>query len=96
MSKSVLVIDTPESCRNCRVKYDSYGECDICAGKDLIVDNYVETNTKPDWCPLSPLPDRKDLKQYVDNTACDISSVLAYQYAQGWNSFREELLKGKE
>lgn len=51
-NKSILVINTPSSCKTCRVRYDSYGECDICAGKDLIVDDFVEANTKPDWCPL--------------------------------------------
>jgi len=56
MSKSILVLDTPESCRKCKLRYDSYGQCEVCILADDVVDEFYETNTKPDWCPLSPLP----------------------------------------
>lgn len=88
MSKSILVIDTPESCEEC-ILYSGYS-C------------YAYTKPipckkpRPDWCPLSPLPERKNLRQYVDNTACDIGSMMAYQYTQGYNSCIDEILKGKE
>jgi len=91
----MLIIDTPESCAKCKLRYDSYGECDICAGKDLIVDDFIETNTKPDWCPLSSLPERINLKQYVENGVQDIGNMLAYQYAQGWNDCLEDIQKGR-
>lgn len=95
MSKSVLVIDTPKSCRECNLKFtDEYS--DYCPYKKADVYDYVQNNTKPENCPLSPLPSSISLKQYVDNTELNMESMLAYQYAQGWNEFRNEILKGGE
>ena len=93
MSKSVLVIDTSESCRDCDLKFtDEYS--DYCPYKKTDVFTYVHTNTKPNWCPLSSLPEPINLRQYVDNAALDMDSILAYQYAQGYNDFRNEILEG--
>lgn len=39
MSKSVLVIDTPENCYDC------------------------ESKSRPDWCPLKPLPEKKHYRE---------------------------------
>ena len=99
MNKSVLVIDTPKNCDECRLCYHEYyisheeTYCQLHKSGTFIA---VDKNTKPDWCPLSPIPERINLKQYVDNAARNIDSVLTHQYAQGWNSFREEILKGEE
>jgi hypothetical protein len=94
MSKSVLVIDTSESCRDCDLKFtDEYS--DYCPYKKTDVFTYVHTNTKPNWCPLSPLPDPVNLRQYGNNTPLDTMGALNYQYAQGYNDFREEILKGE-
>lgn len=93
MSKSVLVTDTPESCRDCDLKFtDEYS--DYCPYKKTDVFTYVHTNTKPNWCPLSSLPSPINLRQYADNTVLNLDGMLAYQYAQGWNEFRNEILKG--
>lgn len=84
-NKSVLVIDTPENCHDCPIIdycHNNDGKCNL-----LII---------PDWCPLSPLPPHKDLTEYINNANYAINSMLAYQYAQGWNSCRDEILKGKE
>ena len=31
MSKTVLVMDIPNSCDKCPLCFDSYGQCDLCA-----------------------------------------------------------------
>lgn len=92
MNKSVIVIDTPTSCRICPLNYDSYGLSDICSLKDRITDNYNETNAKPLWCPLSPLPERKDLTSYV-NGDTSLGNILHYNYAQGFNSCLDEIIR---
>ena len=99
INKSVLVIDTPESCRTCPLHYVEFGDNDIfgtahCGFKQEYIDYHYNANTKPDWCPLSPLPPYKDLAEYINNATYAINSALAYQYAQGWNNCREEILKG--
>lgn len=70
MSKSVLVIDTPETCIDCifcqeyRTKNKEYAYCYVTNGDsendmkpiDCI---YGYRQSKPDWCPLKPLPEEK-------------------------------------
>jgi len=88
MSKSVLVIDTPSSCGEC-ILYTGYS-CHVYTRPI-----HCPCNTKPDWCPLSSLPERMNLRQYVENGALDMDGILNYQYAQGWNDCIEEILKGE-
>lgn len=99
-NKSILVIDTPSSCKlcccNCCCGRDSYGELTLCTVKLKSTTEYRRENTKPDWCPLSPIPEKINLRQYTDNTALNIESIIAYQYAQGWNDFREQVMEGNE
>lgn len=90
MSKSVLVIDTPKHCSDCSIRFtDEYSDYCPCNKQDVFT--YVHTNTKPDWCPLSSLPERINLCQYVENGVLDMDGILAYQYAQGWNDCLQEI-----
>ena len=93
-NKSILVIDTPISCRDCKLVYDNYGLCDICVLTDDNVNYYCGTNTKPEWCPLSPIPE--EMKQDADKEVYDTYSLLMSHYVKGWNECREAIMKGKE
>ena len=95
MSKSVLVIETPSSCRDCGLRFDSYGQCEVCVVADDIVDQHYEKGTKPDWCPLRPLPSYKNLKQNTDDTKTYLEQILSYQFDQGYNTCLQEL-EGEE
>lgn len=86
MSKSVLVIDTPKSCRDCPLRYDPYGHLETCYIEDLYVDEYYEENIKPEWCPLVPLPSYKDL--IIGN---NLEALLSYQFNQGYNTCLQEI-----
>ena len=82
--KSVIVIDTPKNCLNCPARYDSYGMEDICALADDIIYN---CSSKPDWCPLLPLPEK--LKG---------NDSIYYQwgdYEDGYNACIDDILGGK-
>ena len=101
----MLIIDTPSSCSKCsycREDFSGYAMYNICNPSICVlannrdIDYYDETNTKPDWCPLSPLPEKINLKQYVDNCAADINSVVAYAYAQGYNDCLDEIIEGEK
>ena len=68
MSKSVLVIDTPENCYDCpfgtaycgELEYE--GLCELADCLDcveiLITEEHYdyESKSRPKWCPLKPLP----------------------------------------
>ena len=92
MSKSVLVIETPSSCRDCGLRFDSYGQCEVCVVADdyPIVDEHYEKGTKPNWCPLRPLPSYKNL-----NPNSSLESQLLYQFNQGYNTCLQEM-EGEE
>lgn len=90
MSKSILILDTPTSCRNCPLRYDPYGHLETCYIEDLYVDEHYEKGTKPDWCPLVPLPTYKEI--IIRDS---FESLLSCQFNQGYNTCLQEI-EGEE
>ena len=69
MSKSVLVIDTPGSCMGCNFFIcDGDTNMDSCMARETARSVDLEKYDKPDWCPLKPLPEKKE---YVDPTSSE-------------------------
>ena len=77
MSKSILVIDTPERCLDCPLgnSEESDGEevwCNIleCTSwqKGIYEDEEEElyNSKKPDWCPLKEMPEKDDAEKVLD------------------------------
>lgn len=93
MSKSVLVIDTPESCLDCQFCYElDEGEA-YCSISDDDKDTslmkkidceYGYCQGKPDWCPLKPLPEKDDFDDPYDEYYTG--------YRDGWNRCLEEIV----
>lgn len=79
MSKSVLVIDTPENCGKC--KFISTFWCRA-TGDRRVPNNDVI----PVWCPLDPLPE-KDMESYFPDEFGD-------GYATGWNACIDAITGG--
>ena len=102
MSKSVLVIDTPENCYDCpfgtsycgELEYEGLCELADCLDCDeiLITEEHYdcESKSKPVWCPLKLLPEKKE---YVNPT----SSAKAKKniIAVGWNTCINTIVKGR-
>lgn len=93
MSKSVLVIDTPENCLDCQFCYELDEGVEACCS---ISDDDKDTNLmkkinceygygqgKPDWCPLKPLPEEDHENHYPDEWEDG--------YADGWNDCLREI-----
>ena len=62
-SKSILVIDTPNNCAECKLMFlQGIGES-IC--------NAVDWSRRPSWCPLKPLPQKveMDFNEYYEGMA---------------------------
>lgn len=91
MSKSILVIDTPECCCQCSF---SGADGDYCCLKENMVSdsNLISEeeylNKKPDWCPLRDLPEKKEENKYHNNYERGI--------VDGFNACINKLLKGGE
>lgn len=87
MSKSVLVIDTPERCIDCEIGQDYSNIIEICvscpiAGKSALDG---EAESIPDWCPLKPLPEKITRVAVTDHW----NSIKA-----GWNNCIDAITGG--
>jgi hypothetical protein len=82
MSKSVLVIDTPENCYDCpfgteycgNLEYEGCCELAECLDYDVILmteEHYdCESKSRPDWCPLKPLPEKSTIENDMTDYQC--------------------------
>lgn len=78
MSKSVLVIDTPENCGKC--KFISGFWCRAMNGRRVPNNDVI-----PNWCPLKPLPEKMTGVASTDHW----NSIKA-----GWNACIDEIAGG--
>ena len=93
MSKSVLLIDTPENCLDCQFCYELDEGVEACCSisdddKDTslmkkINYEYGYCQGKPDWCPLKPLPENDNFDDPYDEYYTG--------YRDGWNRCLEEI-----
>ena len=94
MSKSVLVIDTPRTCMRCPfgLIIGDYFFCIITIDKDgaarQIRDDLYGVK-KQDWCPLKPLPEKKEYIVPIDNVESQKDII-----AVGWNACIDEITGG--
>lgn len=75
MSKSVLVIDTPENCGKC--KFISEFWCRAMNGRRVPNNDVI-----PNWCPLKPLPKYKSMEK---------PGEYEYGEMHGWNRCIDEI-----
>lgn len=82
--KSVLVIDTPKNCSECKLMYlQGIGE-GIC--------NAVDWEERPSWCPLKPMPDIKTEEAIKLSNMINPKSTFQ-EFADGWNACIKEIEK---
>lgn len=84
MSKSILIIDTPENCEKCQLcSSGNYGSR-RCVVKDQAI-FLKDTEYKPDWCPFHEVPSKKE------------DSLLYNAYIKGkvdgYNACIDEIIK---
>ena len=79
MSKSVLVIDTPENCGKC--KFISEFWCRAMNGRRVPNNDVI-----PNWCPLKPLPEKKEYIVPINNVESQKDII-----AVGWNACLREI-----
>ena len=89
MSKSVLIIDTPESCRSCYLRGFTLN-LQYCRGK---LKDIKDVSTKPDWCPLKPLPEKMKVNCiYIGEYFKAGNKPPSYKI--GWNKCIDEITGG--
>jgi hypothetical protein len=91
MSKAILIIDMPNSCNECKIRFDDeYSNwCPYDNPEPNGVWKYVENGTKPNWCPLKSVPEKQKISPYhfCNNMCCT-------EREKGWNDCINEILGG--
>lgn len=87
--KAVLVMDIPENCDICPF----CNHCDYtCEVFQIHNEKYAyavpSDGVKPDWCPLRPMPKKKDWKPS--------SGITLAMFGTGWNACIDEIIGGEE
>lgn len=88
MSKAIFVIDMPENCNECplEIDVDHVLGANICRGCEKYSYN-SNSNIKPDFCPLKPLPEKMEVCGTYGK------GHIPASYKIGWNACIEEMLK---
>lgn len=91
MAKGFFLVDIPENCLDC-----CYSESDnknlYCKLNKKDNEDYVLRGTKPSWCPIRKLPERRE------PTKLPFSPGLPWEYTdyeKGWNDCLD-YLEGKD
>ena len=85
--KAILVLEMPENCFKCKLQ--DWANCRIVKGCHT-------GDTRPDWCPLKPVPQKKEEKQYCGNGVFGINTAMETRFNQGYNACIDEILGDKE
>lgn len=82
MPKAVLVMDMPESCDMCDLRYTLPFGNKVC----YIKLKGVTGQERPDWCPLRELPEHKPTIGIVEESNRLLMNA-------GWNACLDKILK---
>lgn len=85
MSKSVLVINTPKYCALCVLRSGVHHPFCRVNNRDI-----TDLSIRPDWCPLKPLPERKEYIVPINNVESQKDII-----AVGWNACINEITGGE-
>ena len=78
MSKAILVIDMPKSCKDCDIMFpDDHSDYCPWEGATTDVYDYIQNNTKPDWCPLKEMPEKRSINIALGHDI-DIDCAIGY------------------
>lgn len=88
MSKSVLVMETPENCKSCIHIGTFIHFCRVNC-RDI-----EDPSVKPDWCPLKPLPEKMKLTGVYNREHFQSNGKMP-SYKIGWNDCIDEITGGE-
>lgn len=98
--KALLVMDMPKSCVNCifcfEIAEGTEACCTIVSEQDN-EDKYREIKEdycqcKPYWCPLKPIPDKKE-EMGMPRTP-SMNDIKRIGFQKGWNACVDKILEG--
>lgn len=93
--KGIVVVDIPERCLNCLFFSEIYEGTEACCTladdeeyEDICrrIEDYYQG--RPKWCPIKPLPEKKELKGNVSNA----KGISEESIRIGWNKCIDKIL----
>ena len=92
--KSIVVFNTPTKCNDC---YFNGYRWNVCILTDEDIDEYVNPNeTKPEWCPLRPLPEKMPMRDEAEFYLGYMNGKTKYLgFNEGYNACLEDILGGE-
>lgn len=91
MSKAILVIDMPSMCINCPCfKYEMNDTGICCANVNDEKAYGLDIKSKPNWCPLKPIPQKQGVKsiEFIPQGRWGAYENSCF----GWNACIDEIL----
>lgn len=76
--KAVLVMEMPENCVGCPLFSGSHSDM-TCCGSYRTIDFPYPDDKVQDWCPLIPMPEKKDYEKLSDGNPTKA-------WGNGWNA----------
>lgn len=87
--KATLVIDMPSKCEECPLHYRKRQGIYRCE----MTHKNVDIKSKPSWCPLKPLPNKRYIKEIGWNCTEYLTESL---FERGWNVCIDEITGEEE
>ena len=90
MAKVMLIMEEPVSCRECPCSCEDYCQKE----SDIIPD----VKTKPEWCPLREVPQKKEMKTFTEfleekQDVKVVENFVAEEFMKyGYNACIDEIL----
>lgn len=99
MSKSILILETPKRCIECPVSFLDIKDnpslnsmwCLVCR-KEITDKNLAAP--RPDWCPLYPFPEPKDVFTYNCTGKTGLDLIIECVHDTGYNDCLRDLNGG--
>lgn len=88
MPKAILVMDMPYDCTMCKFWNAEDDECYATGSEELSLGDFEKT--KPDWCPLRELPEKKDTLTTLE---CHSNGKWTEGMKAGYNACLDEIVK---
>jgi hypothetical protein len=86
MAKGIIVVDMPKSCCDCRLYDYDMDECVLC--------NREVPYTRPDWCPISPMPEKAYVREY--DRCKSVYDLSDRSRCIGWNACIDAIGGGED
>lgn len=79
--KAMLVIDMdmPSRCGECKFRSPELNPCEELMWLCKLKDDFIDRRTRPNWCPLRPMPERKEV-HYTDPLFGEVENLTNIGY----------------